>query len=140
MIGAWKGVNEGVTNHIDNNPVEFSGRGPAMTLRANGRGRNYYGKHLVYRGGMVNGNRWTEVFHGYVTYDWQIQGRSMDLSDIKPHGTWELLENGAYNNGGPLSLATGPGSFSCSGDTLRFYDNSGSTVLKRVLPKPQPGS
>jgi hypothetical protein len=94
----------------------------------------------VYRAGNVNGNVWTEVFSGYVSYDYQVQGKAILLSNLRSHGTWELIENGSYSNGGPLTLYLGPGTYTCSGNTLRYYDPNGSTVSTRELPAPQPGS
>lgn len=48
-----------------------------------------------------------------------IQNGLVLISDITKHGSSRLLENGSYNNGGPLTLVTAPYRYSCAGNTLR---------------------
>jgi hypothetical protein len=65
------------------------------------------------------------------------------LSDISAHGTWELLLNGAYNNGGALSIAPQPYHYTCSGNEMREFfpaPSTGSQELTRKLPPPGQGS
>ena len=140
MIGVWKGVNESVTNQINGQPVPFVGPGSTQTFRPNGRAKSDYGKSTVYRA-TVNGNKWTYVFHGYVTYHWKTKHGKLYGSGDKGHGSWQLLDNGVVNNSGPLThLAPGASRYTCSSKTLQSFDNTGSVTLARELPKPQPGS
>jgi protein kinase-like protein len=140
-VGKWKGVTEDVINKINNAGVAFNGRGPAdEVIKANGRGVTNYGNRAVFRA-TVNGNKWAFVVHGYATYQWQTQGnRVMLIGDVKSHGSWQLLENGLLNNSGTLNLVTGAENDSCSGNIIRSFTSQGSMEMKRVLPKPQPGS
>ena len=66
------------------------------------------------------------------TIHYEIQNGLMLFSDIRNHGTWTLLENGAYNNSGAFTIVATPERFSCSGNTLREYVSNGSVVSRRV--------
>ena len=140
VVGKWKGVAEDIPVRIDNQSVQYIGRGADQIFRANGTSRMDYGRRTVYRV-TVNGSKWTYVITGSAALDWQVRGSTMYNSDVRPHGHWVLLENGAYNNSGPLSIDSKPGPYSCTPTTLRIYESDGgSVVLSRVTPKPQPGS
>jgi hypothetical protein len=52
-------------------------------------------------------------------------------SDIQPTGTWTLLENGVYNDSGPLLMDGSPARYTCSGNTLSIHSPSGSMELIR---------
>jgi hypothetical protein len=57
----------------------------------------------------------------------------MLVSGVTVKGTWTLAENGSVNTSGALALETAPSPYTCSGNTLREYDNvGGSTVFARV--------
>jgi serine/threonine protein kinase len=128
-----------VINQITGQPTEFIGQGPTATYRANGTGKTDYGKRTVFRA-TVNGNKWTYVISGYITWHWRIKDGKETDSHPREHGTLALFDNGVYNNGGPLRLAAGPGRYTCSGSTLQSFSNTGSATLTRVQPKPQQGS
>ena len=140
MIGIWKGVNESITNQVNGQPVPFAGPGSTQTFRPNGGAKADYGKSTVYRA-TINGSKWTYVFHGYVTYHWRTKHGRLYGSHEKGHGSWQLLDNGVVNNSGPLTrLAPGPARYTCSGNSLQSFNNTGSVTLTRERPKPQPGS
>jgi hypothetical protein len=139
LIGTWKSVNANVINQINGQPTEFIGQGPTATYRANGTGKTDYGKRTVFRA-TVNGNKWTYIITGYIAWHWRIRGGEERDSHPREHGTLALFDNGVYNNGGPLRLGSGPGRYTCSGNTLQYFSNIGSETLIRVQPKPQRGS
>ncbi|HET7012407.1 MAG TPA: hypothetical protein VFI65_00750, partial [Streptosporangiaceae bacterium] len=137
VIGRWIGTSENLTGTVNNNPVIYTGRGPTETYNADGTASIAY--HDSKYSTIVNGVRWTQVVNGRATYHYEIQNGLILFSDIKAHGTQTLLENGAYNNGGPFTIVTEPERFSCSGNTLREYPSNGSVVSTRapVTPKGQ---
>jgi hypothetical protein len=139
LIGTWKSINSTVINQINGQPTEFIGQGPTATYRANGTGKTDYGKRTVFRA-TVNGNKWTYVISGYITWHWKIKNGKETDSHPREHGTLSLFDNGVYNNGGPLRLGAGPGRYTCSGSTLQYFSNIGSQTMTRVQPQPQQGS
>jgi molecular chaperone DnaK len=139
LIGTWKGIHETTTGYIGGQPAQYVGRGATQTFRPNGSAKADYGKRMVYRT-TLNGNVWTDVFSGYVTYHWRAKNGAEHGSHYRGHGTSLLFENGVLNNSLPLTLAKGPERYTCSGNSLEFFANSGTVTLARVLPKPQVGS
>jgi len=141
LVGTWKGDSEDATVTIDGAPVQFTGAGATQTYRPDGTAVFNYGKRMVYRAPLVNGNRWEQILRGRATIFWEIQDKLLLTSGVKAHGSWELIENGGYDNGGPLSLNTAPERYTCTSTTLReFPVNGGPLVLTRKQPAPQPGS
>jgi hypothetical protein len=130
LIGQWKGTSEDLTGTINNNPVTSTGAGPTETYRTDGTSTTAYNGSKFST--TVNGVTWTEVIKGGATFHYEIQNGQMLFSDIKNHGTWTLLENGAYNNSGAFTIVATPERFSCSGNTLREYVSNGSVVSRRV--------
>jgi len=119
--------------HIDNNPVEFTGRSGLgeTVVHSGGTYHGNFGNGMVLSAD-VSGNQWAEILHG--TFSGHIETRSgMELvSNVSAHGTWELTENGAYNNGGPLSMDLTPTRYTCSGNTLREFGSASTIVSARV--------
>jgi Protein kinase domain len=133
LFGAWKPISEDVINHIDSQPVTFTGRGAAQTYTPGGRLIASYGQGTVYTA-TVSGNNWTEIVRGRETMDYQTLGGRLLVSRASIHGSLTLLENGAYNNSQPLSLNPGTERYICSGNSLREYVNSGALELTRRTP------
>jgi hypothetical protein len=130
LIGRWIGVSEDLTSTINNNPVTYTGPGPIETYSADGTATSTYNSSKFST--TVNGVTWTEIFKGGATLHYEIQNGQMLFSDVKNHGTWTLLENGAYNNSGPFTIVATPERFSCSANTLREYVSNGSVVSRRA--------
>jgi hypothetical protein len=140
LVGTWTGTSEDITNTINNEPVQFTGPGPTQTFQADGNGVTDYGTAGTVFTATVNGDQWTEIIKGRATWHYQAQHGSMLGSSVSPHGSWELLDNGVYNNGGPLSMQFGPETYTCSGNSLKEYLTNGAVELTRKLPSPPPGS
>jgi hypothetical protein len=119
--------------------VQFTSRGPTEIDRPDGTLVMNYGNGTVYSA-TINGNHWTDVFLGSATMHYEDQNGTVLISDISPHGSWELLENGSRNNGGPLSIDSTPYRYTCSGNTMREFFTNGSLELRRNRPAPQRGS
>ena len=134
LVGTWQGVSEEVTNTINNNPVQFSGTGPNETYRADGTALADYGSSGTDFTANADGDSWVETVKGTATAQYETRDGTLFDSDIRPIGTWTLYENGAYNNGGPLSLETAPEPYTCTQSTLKFYPPNGSVVLERISP------
>ena len=130
LVGSWAGVNEDVTNTIDNNPVQFSGVGPTDTFNADGTGSTDYGSETDYNA-TAEGITWLEKVSGSATARYETRNGTLLTSDINVHGTWTLLQNGAFNNSGALSIDNSPARYTCSGNTLRIYPPHGSVEFVR---------
>lgn len=130
LIGTWTGVNEDVTNTIDNNPVQFSGVGPNETFNADGTGSTDYGTETDFNA-TAEGETWLEKVSGSATGHYETRNGTLLTSNVQAHGTWTLLENGVFNNSGALSMDDSPAQYTCSGDTLRIYPPHGSVSLVR---------
>ena len=134
LIGTWKGLNETDPGYVYGQPVQYVGQGATQTFWPNGRGKAYYGKHMAYRA-KINGNVWTDVFSGYVTFDWTAKNDATRTYRVRSHGTSLLYENGVFQNSRPLRVLSGLGRYTCSGNSLQFYDHGAVTILTRELPK-----
>lgn len=130
--GTWIATSDQVINHIDTEPVQFTGVGATETFAADGRAVYNWGKGIVYKGAF-HGVSWTEIIHGRITMHYEVRNSSLLYSDaVAHHGGWTLYEGGVLNNSGPLSLEPGGTRFTCTGRTLKQFDRSGSTELARV--------
>jgi serine/threonine protein kinase len=130
LIGQWIGTSEDLTGTINNNSVTYTGSGPTETYSTDGTSTTTYNGSKFST--TVNGVTWTEILKGGATFHYEIQNGLMLFSDIRNHGTWTLLENGAYNNSGAFTIVATPERFSCSGNTLREYVSNGSVVSRRM--------
>jgi hypothetical protein len=139
LIGTWKGINDTHPGNIYGQPVQYVGTGPAQTYWPNGRGEVYEGKHQVYQT-KINGNVWENVYSGYATFYWTAKNGVTRTYHVKAHGTVQLLENGVLIKAVPLRLLVGLGRYTCSGNSLQFFQRGEVTTLAREVPKPQPGS
>jgi hypothetical protein len=135
LIGTWKGVNDSSPGYISGQPVQYFGSGPTQTFWPNGRGKAYYGKHLVYRT-KIDGNVWTDVYSGYATFYWTAKNGVDRTYHVRSHGTSLLLENGVLNNSRPLRLLLGLGRYTCSGNSLQFFQRGDVATLAREIPEP----
>lgn len=130
LVGTWTGVNENVTNTLDNNPVQFSGVGPNETFNADGTGSTDYGSETDFNA-TAEGETWLEKVSGSATGHYATRNGTLLTSDVQAHGTWTLLENGVFNSSGALSMDDSPAQYTCSGNTLRIYPPHGSVSLVR---------
>lgn len=133
LIGTWKGVTETIINQINGNSVQFTGSGTTEVFRPNGTIVITYspGGDSTVASANVSGVEWTMTITGQATADWTAQNGALLLSDISADGTETLLDDGVYNNSGPLSIEPGPWQYTCSGDTLREFFADGSSVDTR---------
>jgi hypothetical protein len=136
LVGTWRSETEDLINIINGNSIQFTGSGAVATFRPDGTVVTDYGNGTALMA-TVNGGEWTDVFRGAATGHWDTQNGTLLFSGISAHGSWTLEYNGAYNNGGPLSVEPGPVPYKCSGNTLREFFADGSSVLSR-LPAARP--
>jgi eukaryotic-like serine/threonine-protein kinase len=136
LIGTWKSVHQDTTNTINGEPVQFSGGGETVIFRANGTSETDWGNGTVFSAN-VNGVEWTDTIVGKTTAHWAVQNGEILTSDVSPHGTITLRDNGVYNTQIPLGIATGTTQYICSGNTLREYFSNGSAELVRQTPSPR---
>ena len=141
LFGTWIGTADDVPGTIDNQPVMYTSHGgPTQIFRPDGINVLEFGPSSTDTV-RFNGNTWTEVYNGRATAHYETVDGELLVSDVSAHGTQTLLENGSYNNGGPLTLNTQPDRYTCSGNTLTlFVPDGGSEVLKRSTPPASSGS
>lgn len=142
VVGTWTGTVGDIQIIIDGQPVPATGTGPTEIDLPDGTQEEVYGSRTVFTA-TSGGNTWTDVFTGSATPHYEDIGGLVYLSDISAHGSWQLLENGALNNSGPLTIAPQPYRYTCSGNEMReFYPApaTGSQESARKLPPPGQGS
>jgi hypothetical protein len=134
LVGTWTDVADDLDNTIDSRLVQFTGHGGYMIVRADGSGMMAFGPETM--SATDNGNKWTDVFEGSATMHVDTSGGTILYSDVVPskNAGYTLYENGGYNNSGPTTIEPGPSRYTCSGNTLRIFDNAGSSVFVRKLP------
>lgn len=135
LFGTWIGTSDDLPGTVSNQPVTYtSPGGPTQIFRPDGVNILEFGPWAT-ETAHVNGNTWTEVYTGRATVHYETVNGELLSSDISAQGTQTLLENGSYNNGGPLTLNTQPDRYTCSATTLQiFVPDGGSEVLRRSTP------
>jgi hypothetical protein len=142
VVGTWTGTADDTQITINGQPVQAAGTGPTEIDLPDGTQEEEYGSRTVFTV-TFGGNAWTEIIAGSATAHYEDIGGVVYLSDISDHGTWELLENGAYSNGGALMTAPQPYRYTCTGNEMREFfpaPSTGSQELTRKLPPPSQGS
>jgi molecular chaperone DnaK len=140
LIGTWTDTGEDFSETFNGAPVTFTGGvGAIQIFEPNGINILEY-NHTTYTT-HLNGNTWTEVETGRASVHYAVQNGVLLSSNLSASGTVELLENGSYNNGAPMTLNMDPDNVTCSGNTLRLYATDGASVnLTRDVPKTPSGS
>jgi hypothetical protein len=140
LIGTWTETSEEFSETFDGAPVTFTGGVGAIQIFET-NGINIIEYHNTTYTTHLNGNTWTEVETGRASVHYVVQNGVLLSSNLSASGNVELLENGSYNNGGPMTLNMDPDNVSCSGNTLRLYATDGASVdLTRDVPKAPSGS
>jgi hypothetical protein len=131
LVGTWTNTADNAIGKIYANQAELTGHGGYMIVRANGSGVWAFGPETL--SATVNGNYWTEVLRGSATMYVTTSGGAMYFSNIaeSKNATWTSYENGVYANSGSSVLAPGPLRYTCSGNTLRTFSASDSSVWAR---------
>jgi serine/threonine kinase PknH len=118
LVGTWNVTLQQVINTINGAPVEFSGdNGWTVTVQASGAASETWTNSVLTA--EVDGNDWEEIINGTATYDVKSVGTQLVFSNESASGTLELLENGSYNSGDPLTIVSASATYSCSGNVLR---------------------
>jgi len=125
LIGSWTGVSDDLVNHIDDNAVTFTSKGPNTTFQPDGTSTVDYGSGTTYSA-TYQGNAWKTVFKGSATMHTMTRGGLLYISNVSANGSWALTENGSTQNSGQLSINQTPGPYSCSATTLVEYTPDGS--------------
>ena len=141
LIGTWTDTGgDSMPNTVNNNPVIYTGGAGGIQI-FEPDGINILEYNHTTDTTHLDGNTWTEVYNGRATVHYILQNGVLLSSNVSASGTMELLENGSYNNGGPLTLNTEPDNITCSGNTLRLYATNGASFsYTRDVPKAPSGS
>jgi len=141
LIGTWTDTGgDSIPNTLNNDPVTYTGGAGGIQVFEPG-GINILEYSHTTDTTHLDGNTWTEVYNGRATVHYVLQNGVLLSSDLSASGTMELLENGSYNNGGPLTLNLDPDNVTCSGNTLRLYATNGASFsYTRDVPKAPSGS
>lgn len=140
LIGTWTETSENDPATFNGTPVVWTG-GAGVIQIFEPSGVNVFEFHNAKFTVHLNGTTWTDVDNGRASVHYVVQNGLLLSSDQTASGTIELLENGAYNKSGPLTLNTVPDNVTCSGNTLHIYSQNGSSSnLTRDVPKTPSGS
>jgi hypothetical protein len=134
LIGTWHDNLFQLTNTIDGNPVQFTGRGAlgTETFRADGTYISTSSGNTPITA-TVNGNQWSETFTGTVTEHVKTRnGTLVVVGRSHVHQSWVLLENGAVNNSGAVTLNSVPVGYTCSGNSLAEFGGSAAVQATRA--------
>jgi serine/threonine protein kinase len=140
LLGTWRQNVEDVPSTVNGDNVLYAGgAGAKQTFRPDGINIIDYGDGTDYSV-KVNGVTWTQIVKGSATMHYETQDGTLLTSNVSAHGSETILEAGAYNSGGPLTLNTQPDRYTCTGNSLHiFAPNGGSVELTRSTP-PVPSS
>jgi hypothetical protein len=140
LIGTWTETGEDDPATFNGIPVVWTG-GAGVIQIFEPSGINVFEYHHATYTVQLNGTTWTDVENGRASVHYVLQNGVLLSSNLSASGTIELLENGAYDKSGPLTLNTDPDNVTCSGNTLHIYTpNGGSTNLTRDVPNTPSGS
>jgi hypothetical protein len=131
VVGTWIATLQQVTNTINNEPIQFAGdNGWTVVIQSDGHGTETWSNSELTA--QVDGNDWEEIVNGTATYDVKTQGTQIIFSRQSVSGTYKLLENGSYNNGGQLTLEQGNATYFCSGDSFRESTSDGESAFVKA--------
>jgi Protein kinase domain len=140
LFGTWTQIVEDVPSTVNGDNVMYvGGAGAKQIFRSDGNNIADYGNGTDYSVN-VNGVTWTEITKGSATMHYETQDGTLLFSNVSAHGSQTILDDGAYNNRGPLTLNTQPERYTCTSNALHiFVPNGGSIELARSTP-PVPSS
>ncbi len=132
LLGTWTQIVEDVPSTVNGDNVMYvGGAGAKQIFRPDGINISDYGNGTDYSVN-VNGVTWTEITKGSATVHYETQDGTLLYSNVSAHGSQTMLDGGAYNSRGPLTLNTQPERYTCSGNSLHiFVPNGGSIELAR---------
>jgi hypothetical protein len=131
LVGTWIVTLQQVTNFINTEPIQFAGdNGLTVVVRADGQVTESWSNAELTA--EVGGNDWEEIINGTASYDLKTEGTQMIFSNQSVSGSYKLLENGSYNNGGQLTLEQGNATYSCSAGSIRESTPNGESAFIRA--------
>ena len=131
LVGTWIVTLQQVTNTINQEPTQFAGdNGYTVMIQSNGHGTETWSNSELTA--EVDGNDWEEIVNGTATYDVKTEGTQIVFSNQSVSGSYKLLENGLYNNGGQLTLEQGNATYSCSGNSFRESTSGGESAFVKA--------
>jgi hypothetical protein len=132
LVGNWKDAGDVLTNTIQGQSAQFTGKGGGLQVRPDGSVAQQFGPETLT--GTIDGNVWTERLGGSATMHAKTGGGKVTFSNIavSPDAGYKLYENGVYYDEGPTSVSTTPTRYTCSPSTLRLDWSDGSSVYNRV--------
>jgi hypothetical protein len=140
LFGTWRETAEDDPGTFNSTSVVWVG-GPGVTQIYRPDGVNVLEYSDARFTTQQGGSTWTNIQNGRASVHYVTHDGTLLSSDLAESGRWELLENGSYNNSGPLTINIDPDSYFCSGNTLRLYTASGeSVVMAREVPRTPSGS
>jgi serine/threonine kinase PknH len=131
LVGTWIVTLQQVTNTINQEPTQFAGdNGWTVVIQSNGHSTETWSNSELTA--EVDGNDWEEVVNGTASYDIKTEGTQIIFSNQSVSGSYKLLENGSYNNGGQLTLEQGDATYSCSGNSFRESTSGGESAFVKA--------
>lgn len=130
LIGDWL-ENTATTNaSIFGTSVQLTGGGTIVRFTADGVNVLYMDN--VTLSGQANGDQYDVVHNGSLTMNYEANDTTINYSSPRSAGntTWKV--NGKTRDTEPMKASLKPQTYSCKGDQLRLYGESGADELTRV--------
>ena len=101
VVGRWKDAGDVLTNTIQGQATQFTGKGGGLQIAANGGVTQQFGPETLT--GTIDGDVWTEVLGGTAAMHAKTGGGKITFSgiDVSADAGYKLYRNGVYDSAGP---------------------------------------
>jgi molecular chaperone DnaK len=123
LIGTWRQTANRSTWTVGGRTVELQSSGTINRFRADGTVVVEYLGAGVTRTGTSGGNRYEITSVGTITFTYFASDHTIYFRDAKAIGTLTTKVNGRVVESGNMVASLEPEDYTCSGDTLRFWNS-----------------
>ncbi|GIJ43343.1 hypothetical protein Val02_02290 [Virgisporangium aliadipatigenens] len=123
LIGTWQQTANRSTWVVGGRTVQLQSAGTINRFRPDGTAVVEYLGAGVTRAGTEGGNRYEITSVGTITFAYEASDTTIYLRDPKAIGTLTTRVNGRVVESGEMVGSVEPEQFTCSGDTLRFWNS-----------------
>jgi hypothetical protein len=132
LIGDWRENTATTNSEIFGVSVQLTGGG--ATVHFTTAGENVLRLENVVMAGKANGDSYEVIHNGTLTMNYEATDTTIHYSNPRASGntTWKV--NGKTRDTEPLKGTLKPQTYSCKGDQLRLYGQTGADELTRIKP------
>ncbi|MFC6019818.1 Hsp70 family protein [Plantactinospora solaniradicis] len=132
MVGVWRAVSDQKTGEINNREVQYTGPGGTLqTYTANGKVTLDF-NHSKDLSTTASGVKWRQRTRGTASANVYHRNGFEYISNVRAKGSMTLYRGSSRNNSVPLTLILEPSEYICTGNTMRFFGDGGSSEWVRV--------